>query len=57
MWDKNEQEIKDEVFLDNFCFVLDIYENKFRIPMIIELKIGILIFSEYKDFFQKIKSI
>ena len=47
MREKDEQEIKDDIFMDNYCFLMDIYEDRLKIPMITELKIGILIFSEY----------
>ena len=49
---KNQKDIKDEIFVDKYCYVLDIFENrKFKIPVITELRIGILIFSQYEDDF------
>ena len=43
---KNDtKQIKDEIFLDQYCMVLDAYE---RFPLF-ELKLGFLLFSEYED--------
>ena len=39
----NTQAIKDEIFLDQYCIFLDIYQ---LIPLF-ELKIGLILFSEF----------
>ena len=47
MWTKNEKEIKDNIFLDKYCYVLNIHEQKR--PIMKKFRIGILIFSEIDD--------
>ena len=44
-WLEKGNKIKDEVFLDQYCFVFDVYE---RFP-IFEFKCGILVLSQYDD--------
>ena len=45
----NEDEIQDKIFLDNYCYVWNINRHKLIQPLLAEFKIGIVIFSEYKD--------
>ena len=45
MLQKNTKQIKDEIFLDQYCIVLDIYE----VFPLFDLKVGLLLFSEFED--------
>ena len=45
LFQNNIKEIRDEIFSDQYCIVLDIYGS---IPFF-EFKIGVLLFSQYDD--------
>ena len=42
---KNKQ-LKDEIFLDQYCLVLDVYQ----VYPLFELQIGLLLFTEFDDY-------
>ena len=43
-------EIKNEIFSDKYCYILDFEKRKYLIPKMVDSKeIGVLIFSEYND--------
>ena len=44
-WLEDGNKIKDEVFLDQYCFVFDFYE---RFP-IFEIQCGVVVFSQFDD--------
>ena len=45
MMRRNTKKIKDEIFLDQYCFKLEIYQD---FPLF-DLKFGLLLFSEFDD--------
>ena len=44
-WKNSAKQIQDEVFLDQYCLVLDSY----KVFRLFDLKLGLLLFSEFDD--------